>query len=131
MYLVALSKKPLAERTRRFQGCSIQRQKLGSRFLTVVSDGQFSTFAKQGDEYRLCDMIAPITTSPPGLVRSEVTVPKHGEAIRISMSSVRGATVYYVADTNGVFYCATRISLLRDAGVPITENREVLPELFC
>jgi len=131
LYLVALTREPLAASDDRFGNRPVQQRQSGSRFLTVVTDHQFSRFAEHGDQYRVSDTIVPITTSPAGLLRSEVTLTKDLEKVHVSMSPVGGATVYHVADTQGNFYCSTRISLLRDAGVPIVENRAVLPELFC
>jgi asparagine synthase (glutamine-hydrolysing) len=131
MYLVALTREPVTETGRRFGDCSVQRHKLGSRFLTVVTDGRFSRLESTPEGHRVLDTIDPAGPSSVGLLRSETIVNGGGDRVCVSMSPTGGAVVYYLIDEDGNLFCSTRIALLRDAGVPITENRDVLPELLC
>ncbi len=50
--------------------------------------------------------------------------------ITLRLQPMCGTTVYYYTSSQGEFVCSTHISLLREAGVPIEENVEALPEFF-
>ena len=130
MYLIALTEAPLDVDRGRFGNLTVHQADLWARHVTVVTDQRFSALLESGQEYRVVETIDPVKSSPSELLRSEVTLSKPAESIQISMAPTGGGTLYYLIDTRGNFYCSTRISLLRNAGVPITENRAVIPELF-
>jgi asparagine synthetase B (glutamine-hydrolysing) len=44
--------------------------------------------------------------------------------------AISGRPIYYHINPAGEFFCSTQISLLREAGVIIRENKEALPEFF-
>ena len=50
--------------------------------------------------------------------------------LQLYRTFVSGRPVYYHISADGDLYCSTHIRLLREAGVPIEENSEVLPEYF-
>jgi asparagine synthetase B (glutamine-hydrolysing) len=131
MYLIAVTETPLDDSPGRFGDLAVHQASLWSRHVTVVTDRRFSVFEKHVQQRRVVETIDPITTPPSALVRSEVAWSNHAAVIHLSMAPNAGGTLYYVADPRGNFYCSTRISLLRDAGVPMAENRAVIPELLC
>jgi asparagine synthase (glutamine-hydrolysing) len=130
MYLVALTVAPLGADRGRFGDFAVHQSDLWARHLTVVTDQRFSALFEREREYRVVETIDPIAPSPSELLRSEVTISRPAESVNISMAPTGGGTLYYLIDARGNFYCSTRISLLRDAGVAIRENRAVIPELF-
>lgn len=50
--------------------------------------------------------------------------------VTLHLQPMCGTTMYYYISSRGDFVCSTHISLLRQAGVPIEENVEALPEFF-
>ena len=50
--------------------------------------------------------------------------------LQVSKHSVSGRPVYYCTDANGGFFLATHIAMLREAGFPIEEDPDVLPEIL-
>ena len=52
------------------------------------------------------------------------------QVLRVIKSSVSGRPVYYSVNSRNEFFLSTHIALLRQAGVPIEDDPEALPELL-
>jgi len=55
---------------------------------------------------------------------------RNHNTLQVSKHSVSGRPIYYCADTNGGFFLSTHIAMLRQAGIAIEEDPDVLPELL-
>ncbi|MBE3089009.1 MAG: hypothetical protein IMZ41_01885 [Actinobacteria bacterium] len=127
MFLVAVTKNGIAEN---FQSVKIDEFNIHSLKVTVVTDKFLSDFVSEPDGFSVIE--SPLITSPDfrNIIFSKVTYNNKNDTLSIFKSTISGRSIYYHINTKGEFFCSTRISLLRTAGVPIEENIDVLPEFF-
>lgn len=51
--------------------------------------------------------------------------------IEIYKSTHSGRPIYYYLNSKGEFFCSSHIKLLKEVGITIKENKNILPEYFC
>jgi asparagine synthetase B (glutamine-hydrolysing) len=127
MFLVAVTKNGVAQN---FQSVKIDEFNIHSLKVTIITDKLLSDFVSEPDGFSVYE--SPLITSPDfrNIIFSQVAYNNKNDTLSIFKSTISGRSIYYYINTNGEFFCSTRISLLRTAGVPIEENIDVLPEFF-
>lgn len=123
MLFVAITKKKLPV-------ALLQAEELasGDFVLSMFADGQLARRESRPDQVRLIEYCHPRLGSSSCLASAIWDMPSGTLSIRCPV--VGGRPLYYYQDAIGQFYCSTHIHLLRAVGVPIRENRAVLPEYF-
>lgn len=127
MFFVAITKDEISQN---FDSVDIEESRIDSFMITHITDNFLSKriFGKNG--FSIIE--SPLVTSRDTIeiIFSEFSHNSIENTFYISKSTISGRPVYYYLNPKGDFFCSTHISLLRKAGVPIKENREVLPEFF-
>ena len=100
-------------------------------FLTWVTDGFMSRLEVAENEITATESLLASCEDR----RSDVTFFSarfllQDRRLRVSKSTSAGRPVYYTQDARGNFFVSTHIALLRQAGVPIEEDPESLPEVL-
>jgi len=129
VFLVSITRKrldhasfPLTIRERETQGFIV----------SAAVDGRLATMPDHPDPGCMVLIESPFAgTDESEKVRFlELTFREREGTITIHKPTVSGRPLYYHISENGEFFCATHISLLRSAGVPVEENEAALPEFF-
>ncbi len=97
--------------------------------LTIVYDNFLSTIvSKNGLSVIESPLISNSGASE--IILSQAQIDRERGIIEFSRPFVSGRPIYYHVDAEGNFYCSTHISMIRQAGIVIQENKKVLPEFF-
>jgi asparagine synthetase B (glutamine-hydrolysing) len=127
MFFVALTKKGI---TWKSSTGIIEEFPVHSWKATVVTDRFLSEYFPEKNGFSIIESPLISTPDPHSAIFSKVTYDTTKDSLTIFKSTISGRPIYYHVTPNGEFFCSTHISLLRAAGVPIEENRDVLPEFF-
>lgn len=103
---------------------------MGDHFLTIMTDELLSRVTTEADGLRVMESPSASGEGTEGLILSEVRLRTREKTVDIHRDSGSGRPIYYYFGPLGEFYCSTHVGILRKAGVPIEENRTVLPEFF-
>jgi asparagine synthetase B (glutamine-hydrolysing) len=127
MFLVSLTKDGIAQN---FQSKNVEEFPLHSWKVTIITDTFLSDFISETDGFSVIE--SPYIHSPDAqkLIFSKVHFESKQNTLNVLRSTISGRPIYYHINPKGEFFCSTHISLLRNAGVVIEENCDVLPEFF-
>jgi asparagine synthetase B (glutamine-hydrolysing) len=123
MLFVAITKKKMAPSL-----VPMEERTIGDSVLSMCVDGQLARLESSHEQVQVAEYCNPRLGSSSCLA-SAVWNAESG-TLTIRCPVVGGRPLYYCLDPVGQFYCSTHIRMIRAAGVPIRENREVLPEYF-
>lgn len=128
MLLVATSRSSLLSRLTRY---SAQEFKLAKGwFLTLVTDGFLSQVKVSVDEIVVFESLLGSSNTGPDLQFISARFVNPLQTLEICKSTVSGRPLYYSAGSRGEFFASTHIKLLRQVGIAMEEDVEVLPELL-
>lgn len=127
MFLFAITKQEIAQNLKSMR---IEETKVHSHYVTIITDNFLSKFIMEENGFSIIE--SPILSSNffEKYVFSRISYNEYDDSFDICRPVVSSRPIYYCIEPNGDFFCSTHISLLRDAGVPIREDPEVLPEFF-
>jgi asparagine synthetase B (glutamine-hydrolysing) len=127
MLLAALSRANLSDR---FSSFSYKQFALAPGWvLTIVTDGLVSSIQVSDDEIVGTEsLLCGLNGADVRFVT--VRFSRKSGTLEIVKASISGRPVYYHLASNGDFLISSHISMLRQAGVAIEENTEVIPELL-
>jgi len=125
MFLVAITSREIAHD---FQ--YIDEFKTDKFKVTVITDNYLSKCIYEENGFSVIE--SPIITSSDltDINFSKINYDKNKNILTVFKSTISGRPIYYHINSKGEFFCSTHISLLRKVGVPIEENKDVLPEFF-
>ncbi len=126
MFLVAFTNSSLVAQ---LAPHDVEELRIGSRFVTIVTDRFLSRATSNGDDFSLIEAPPLGAEDNPAIVFSRVAYSKRDNLLTINKATISGRPIYYTS-SNGDFFCSSHISLLRKAGVVIAENTRALPEFF-
>jgi len=121
MFLLAITQNSLKSR---LYDCTVNEFQWDSNIYTLVTDDLLSRVSTDSEGFKLIE--APTDNC----ILVEIVYQKQTDILKIYQSVMSGISVYYHINTDGEFFCASHISLLRKCGITIKENTEVLPEFF-
>lgn len=128
MLLVALSRSSLLGQLKSY---SAQQFPTGTDWLlTVVTDGSLSQVKVLEGEVLGSESLLNSLTAESDTEFVSARFSFGDQTLSIRKSTVSGRPVYYHLGANGEFLASTHIALLRQAGVEIEEDKDVLPELL-
>jgi len=127
MFFTSITKDGVAQN---FQSVKVEEFNLHSWKISIVTDKFLSDFITEPDGFSIIE--SPLINTPDfqKIIFSKVSFENKNDSVTIFKSTISGRPIYYHINSAGEFFCSTHISLLRSAGVPIEENRDVLPEFF-
>jgi|GEM_PF-139238 len=108
----------------------IHEQNIGNRVISAWTSLPGLRFNASGDGFSLAWGGYALVAPGPGETSGQIVFSMADSSLTIHGSHMFGLPFYYCVDPGGNFYCSTHIGLLKDAGVGISENKEVLPEYF-
>ncbi len=122
---------------------NLSRFDLGEYHCTLLTDEFYSHLVSKEKLLCLYESLSPIediptkneqvlkTLSDDSLVLSYVVCDVYNREIYISRKLSAGRPFYYyISSQKDLLCCSSHIRILRDAGVPIAENRDILPEFL-
>ena len=128
MLLVAISRSSLLGHLSR---CSAQQFNVAKDWLlTVVTDGFLSRVEVSEDEIVASESLLGSSNTGPDLQFITARFAHPLRTLEICKSTVSGRPVYYSAGSGGEFFASTHIKLLRQIGIAMQEDPDVLPELL-
>jgi asparagine synthetase B (glutamine-hydrolysing) len=112
------------------EGVRLHRRPAGGAIITVATDDFLSVFVDSPHGFSLIE--SPLASLPDGggIALSQITYDTAAASLSVFKPLLSGRPIFYHTNAQGEFFCSTHISLLRQAGVPIEENRACLPEFF-
>jgi asparagine synthetase B (glutamine-hydrolysing) len=100
-------------------------------FLTCVTDNFLSRLSVSEDEIAVSEsLLASQESREHDDVFVSARFLRNNDTLQISVCPVSARHVFYCQDGKGNFFVSTHISLLRQAGVPVEPDPEVLPEFL-
>jgi len=126
MFLVAITKDEIAQN---FKSLRSEEFNIHSFKVTVIIDKFLSDFISDPNGFSVVESPLISTSDFRNIIFSRVIYDNKEKKITV-LKSTSGRSIYYYISPRGDFFCSTHISLLRNAGVPIEENTDVLPEFF-
>jgi asparagine synthase (glutamine-hydrolysing) len=126
MFLVAITQHEIVQN---FKGLLTDQMQCATRSLTIIRAKASTKLAWTNPGFTLVE--APSSTTKESTLEFiRVTYDAAARTLDIALTPYGGRPLYYHLAANGDFYASTHITLLRDAGIPIEENREAVPELL-
>lgn len=127
MFFVSITKDVIAQN---FDDVDLEEFILDTKIVTTVIDNFLSKRIFEKDGFSIIE--SPLVSSPENskIIFSKFSYNNVEKVFYISKSTISGRSIYTYLNSKGDFFCSTHISMLRKAGVPISENRDVLPEFF-
>ena len=102
-------------------------------FLTCVTDNFLSrlSISPQEDEIAVCEsLLASLENREGDEVFVTARFQRFSRTLQVSVRPLSALHVFYCVDVEGNFFLSTHLALLRQAGVPIEPDPEVLPEFL-
>ena len=127
MFFVAITKQGVAQN---FENSDVKEFKIDSSIITTVTDNFLSKLILESNGFSIYESPFISSSKFKEIVFSKVKHNKNDNTLSIFKPTISGRPIYYYIDPKGDFFCSTHIILLRQAGVPIEENLEALPEFF-
>lgn len=127
MFLISFTKDGIAQN---FQSGTTEEFPLHSWKVTILTDSFLSEYFSEEDGFSVVESPLVKSHGSAHLVFSKVHYDRKKNTLTVDRSTISGRPVFYHINRKREFFCSTHISLLRSAGVPIMENRDVLPEFF-
>ncbi len=128
MLFFALTNSPVSNT---LTGNQIQTHLGNGMYLTMVSDEFFSHITETDTKITIRESIhfGEAKHVENGIL-SEIIYYLDQDTVQIYKPTISGRPLYYHLNNSGNFYCSSHISVLRNTGIPIEENKEALPEFF-
>ena len=128
MLLVAISRSSLLGRLERY---STQQFNVAKGWLlTAVTDGFLSRVEVSRDEIVASESVLGSSNRGPDVQFISARFVQPLRTLEICKSTVSGRPVYYFVSSDGGFFASTHIKLLRQVGIAIEEDADVIPELL-
>jgi asparagine synthetase B (glutamine-hydrolysing) len=127
MFLVAITKQEIAQK---FRNIKVEEFNIHSSKVTIVTDNFLSNYIAEPDGFSVVESPCISSQNNEKMIFSKVTYNNNEKTLTVFKSTISGRSLYYHLSPEEDFFCSTHISLLRNAGVPIEENTDVLPEFF-
>jgi asparagine synthetase B (glutamine-hydrolysing) len=127
MFLVAFTRHRVP---RNFHTLNVVEIEKDSFIITVVTDNISSGYISEQNGFSIIESPLALSSDFRNIKLSEVHYNESDNLLTLSKPITSGRTIYFHINSGGDFYCSTHISMLRNAGVSIAENAEVLPEFF-
>ena len=127
MFLVAMTNGSIKERLGAY---AAEERSAGKATATVVTDSVLSTFMEGPDGFSIVESPLRPPANPGDVVLARVDYDARKDVLTIFKPTWSGRPIYYHIDSHGGFFCSTHVSMLRQAGVVIEENSDILPELL-
>jgi len=128
MFAIAITNQPLKIADNEFD---IKEFEQKGRVVTVCTGDLFTELEQIEEGFQITEYIANKQKVIPNTkILSRVIVDMKQTTIKIFNQTISGRTIYYLIQNEREFYCSTHIFLLRNFGIKLEENREVLPEFF-
>jgi len=129
MFLIAVTKNPLQDRFHNVD-CIVNQTRVDSLFATIIIDRFLSHYYATATGFSIVESPPTDRQGSQSAVLSEVTFVETSHELSVFTPTYSGRPLYYHLNHLDEFYCATHISLLKTAGVPVEENTAVLPEVL-
>ena len=101
------------------------------RTFTIVVDNFLSKYEdKDGNGFTITESPLIKSFDITDLRYLSVDYNKHDNILQVKQHTISGRPIYYYVNSEGDFFCSTHIKLLKQAGVILEENIDVLPEYF-
>lgn len=121
MFLVTATKNKLSSKLK------VIEYKLKDLYINVYVDNKSSKIITNKNSIIVRDSVSE---NHEKLILCTIKIDKNDNRLSIKHETLSGKSVYYHINEKGDFYCSTNIKLLREAGVKLKENKELLPEFF-
>lgn len=108
----------------------VDKFEANSLCITVLTDGFLSKYTAFPKGFSVIESPLVGHSTCNDVIFSQAAYDDNEGILNISRSTISGRPIYYHINSQGDFFCSTHISMLRQAGVFIEENTEVLPEFF-
>ncbi len=128
MLLVAISRSTLLGHLSRYS--AQQFTVAGDWLLTLATDGFLSRVEVSREEITGSESLLGSSNTSPDLQFIEARFVHRLQTLEICKSIVSGRPLYYCVTPAGQFFASTHLKLLRQVGVALEDDPEVLPELL-
>jgi len=98
--------------------------------ITIITDDLLSFFQKDTKGLTIYEAPFKLTKNVPALHFFKIRFDNNEDTISLSQSTISGRPLYYHINKQGEFFCSTHISLLKQSGIKLKENKKVIPEFF-
>jgi biotin operon repressor len=127
MFLVAVTKdKPQIKK----EGCNVYNFIKYGFNITVVTDNFLSTCRSDDKNFEVLESVYANNTQAISQESIILKVSLNNNILTATKEVLSGRPLYYHINKNKEVFISTHISMLREAGVKIDENKKVLPEFF-
>ena len=113
-----------------FKGYQIIESRKDSKTITAISDEVFSRIIHNKTGFTVVKTPLALYDNYLSAIDTKIIFDEEKGRIIIHKPVETSSQLFYTITSDGEFYCSTHISMLREAGVPILENKEVLPQLL-
>lgn len=127
MFFIAVTKSGLKDK---FQNMTVEEIQVNSLAATIVTDHLLSKYITDINSFSIIESPLKASDNFKDVIFTEVSYDKANNTLSIYKAAISGRPIYYHINSMGEFFCSTHISMLRNAGVRIEENTDVLPEFF-
>lgn len=128
MFLIAITPRAVPDLGAGFQRAETRRDGF---VITGAADGRLGRVTETSQGFMIAETVAGSPADPRSrLTLSWAEMNAATGVLRFGKRREAGRPIYYHLAADGGFVCSTHISLLRKAGVPITEDPETVPEYF-
>ncbi len=127
MFLITITKAGINDKCK---SLNIMQYDLKPYVINIVIDNFLSKFISNGNVFAIFETPLSSSSNLNSINLGQITFKKDDNTLEIFKPTISGRPIYYHINSNGEFFCSTHISLLRKAGVTITENQKALPEFF-
>jgi asparagine synthetase B (glutamine-hydrolysing) len=127
MFFIAITKEEIAQN---FQNKKIEEFTSNSLKITICIDKFLSNYFSEPEGFSVIESPLLDNRNFRDLIFSKVTYNENQKTLTVIKSTIYLGHIYYHISSQGDFFCSTHISMMRQAGVPIEENTDFLPEFF-
>lgn len=126
MFLISITK---SELNGKYDNLHEKILEFNSLKISILTDQEYHRLEINADGFSINKTFFDNEISE-SLTSQVVKYIKKSNKLILTRKSHFGSSFFYHIKSNGNFYCSTHITLLKEAGVQIEENAEILPEFF-
>ena len=116
--------------TNQFKHRQCHEIKIENFYITVLTDNKTSKLTAESKDFSIIEAPIILKDRKAKSPYFEIEYNDNQKLLAIKRNINPGTSAFYHLNLNGDFFCSTHITLLRDAGVKIEENKKVMPEFF-